>query len=428
MAATHLIIDINGYFLDGVVSSLSAGAGLAGGGTGAVTLGVAPGGVTNGMLAGGVTDDKLAPISAAGKVANSATTATAANVPNAIVARDHSGGFAAGAVTLSGRIDQTSDEGLIARGTISSGTIPASGPGVRLMWYPAKAALRAGSVNTNLIFDELFGGPQPSPGTQWDDPNVGSHSFAFGENVRAVGDYAAAFGKESHANGLSTFAAGEVATATGAASVALGYHAHTNARQGSFVFGDRSTIDVVRAGVNHSATWRVTGGFRIFTAPNLSTGVTIQSGSAVSNWGQANAVISTSTGAYLTTSGVWTNNSSRAAKTDFADVDARSVLQKVIELPISTWRYNAEPSGVRHMGPVAQDFSDAFSLGRDETTIGTVDADGVALAAIQGLHQELKVRDEEVAALQDELARQRAAIDQLKALVCVQAATAELCK
>src|SRR5918993_518957 len=86
-------------------------------------------------------------------------------------------------------------------------------------------------------------------------------------------------GGSAVAAGSATFAAGSQVTASGATSVALGFAAHTNARQGSFVFGDRSTVDTIRAGVNHSANWRTSGGFRIFTSSNLSTGVTIQSGS-----------------------------------------------------------------------------------------------------------------------------------------------------
>jgi len=41
---------------------------------------------------------------------------------------------------------------------------------------------------------------------------------------------------------------------------------------------------------------------------------------------------------------------------------------------------------VRHIGPVAEDFHESFGLGTDVESIGTVDADGVALAAIQGLY------------------------------------------
>jgi hypothetical protein len=49
----------------------------------------------------GIVDTKLATISTAGKVSNSATTATASNTNNAIVARDGSGNFSAGTVTAS---------------------------------------------------------------------------------------------------------------------------------------------------------------------------------------------------------------------------------------------------------------------------------------------------------------------------------------
>src|SRR5438477_12620850 len=49
--------------------------------------------------AAAIADTKLATISTAGKVANSATTATSLNTANAIVARDASGNFAAGTIT-----------------------------------------------------------------------------------------------------------------------------------------------------------------------------------------------------------------------------------------------------------------------------------------------------------------------------------------
>jgi hypothetical protein len=55
--------------------------------------------VTNTMLAGSIADSKLNTISTAGKVSNSATTATDANTANAIVARDASGDFTAGTIT-----------------------------------------------------------------------------------------------------------------------------------------------------------------------------------------------------------------------------------------------------------------------------------------------------------------------------------------
>jgi hypothetical protein len=91
----------------------------------------------------------------------------------------------------------------------------------------------------------------------------------------------------------------------------------------------------------------------------------------------------------------WINSSDRNLKEDFAPVDPRSVLDKVTALPVQTWSYKAQP-GQKHIGPVAQDFHAAFGLGADATSISTVDADGVALAAIQGLNQKLEAATREL--------------------------------
>jgi hypothetical protein len=276
-------------------------------------------------------------------------------------------------------------------GDFSGSGVPVEGAGTRMMWYPRKGAFRAGIVN----------------GTQWDAANIGDGSVAIGQDVRASAANAVAFGLRSVAAQQSSFAAGEDNVASGAASVALGYHAHTNARQGSFVFSDRSSVDTLRAGVNHSANWRVSGGFRIFTSSNLSTGVTIQSGTSVSNWGQSSAVISTSTGALLTTGGVWQNASDVNRKHDFEDVSGEEVLTKLRDLPLTTWSYRVEPDSVRHMGPTAQDFYAAFGLGTSDLSIGTVDADGVALVSAKALERRTTEQAEEIR-------RQAARIDALE--------------
>jgi hypothetical protein len=94
-------------------------------------------------------------------------------------------------------------------------------------------------------------------------------------------------------------------------------------------------------------------------------------------------------GATLSNGGVWTNQSSRTLKEGFASVDSMDILRKVAALPITTWTYKRSAEGL-HMGPVAEDFKAAFGLAGDGKSIGTVDADGVALAAIQGLNQKLE--------------------------------------
>jgi Flp pilus assembly pilin Flp len=80
-------------------------------------------------------------------------------------------------------------------------------------------------------------------------------------------------------------------------------------------------------------------------------------------------------------------SSDRRRKGGFAAVNSREVLARVVGLPVQTWNYLAQGSAVRHIGPMAQDFHNAIGVGEDDTHIAAVDANGVALAAIQGLHE-----------------------------------------
>jgi hypothetical protein len=78
-------------------------------------------------------------------------------------------------------------------------------------------------------------------------------------------------------------------------------------------------------------------------------------------------------------------SSDRHIKENFADINRSSVLDRLARIPISTWNFIGD-DGARHMGPMAQDFYAAFGLGMDDKHISTVDADGVAFAAIQELN------------------------------------------
>ncbi|MBK8128134.1 MAG: hypothetical protein IPK53_04070 [bacterium] len=49
---------------------------------------------------------------------------------------------------------------------------------------------------------------------------------------------------------------------------------------------------------------------------------------------------------------------------------------------------NLQDDGIRHIGPMAQDFYAAFGIGESDTTITTIDADGVLFAAVQELAKE----------------------------------------
>ena len=83
----------------------------------------------------------------------------------------------------------------------------------------------------------------------------------------------------------------------------------------------------------------------------------------------------------------WSPLSDRALKANVTAVDTGQLLARLAGVPVTTWNYTTQDPAIRHIGPMAQDFYAAFGLGEDERHISTVDADGVALAAIQGLYQ-----------------------------------------
>ena len=87
----------------------------------------------------------------------------------------------------------------------AAGLLPITGTGNRMMWYPAKAAIRAGGVT----------------GTHWDETYIRKYSAEFGNSNRAAGDYATSVGRGNSSLGNGTFTAGFSNTATGAYATAL---------------------------------------------------------------------------------------------------------------------------------------------------------------------------------------------------------------
>jgi hypothetical protein len=116
-----------------------------------------------------------------------------------------------------------------------------------------------------------------------------------------------------------------------------------------------------------------------------------------------------SAAAFITTS-------DRNAKENFTPLDNREILEKISGLPITKWNFKGE-TNVSHVGPMAQDFYAAFGTGIDDRHIATVDEDGVALAAIQGLDQELKETRAESKAKDVEIQELKQSVDELKKLV-----------
>jgi hypothetical protein len=96
-------------------------------------------------------------------------------------------------------------------------------------------------------------------------------------------------------------------------------------------------------------------------------------------------------------------------KSGFEGVDVDAVLRGVASMSITTWSYDSEPSHARHMGPVAQEFREAFGLGNSDQRIEVVDGLGVAFASIQALDRavdEVRSENRELRSENAALARQ----------------------
>jgi hypothetical protein len=338
----------------------------------------------------------------------------------------------------------------VATGNLGIGVSPMQGKGYRTSWDSYKGAFRSGYADA-----------------EWDDANVGFFSWAGGSNSTAQGLYALAFGDTNTAESTSSIVFGSGNQVKGAAgfsagagnrvcdtygvalgnnaksggpiingkcdpdsfnihglaAVAIGYNvtadqdhttamgkfASNNGYAGTFVWSDGSataSADTFRNTANNEFALRATGGFRFRTNLAGTTGCNLPAGS-----------------------GVFNCTSSRYTKENFSLTNGNDTLSRLRRIPISTWNYISEGPAVRHMGPMAEDFYQAFKLGTGNTSIGVQDLAGVSLSAIQELDQrttELQQKTAEVDQLRQELDELRVANSALeKRLAALEQQTAK---
>jgi hypothetical protein len=262
--------------------------------------------------------------------------------------------------------------------------------------------LGGGSTNTLSGTNGVIGGGvNNAVSAQYGVIAGGTNNTVSGEGAYiAAGGYNTASGEGALVDGgFSNTAAGNFATipggyensAAGIYSFAAGVHASA-AQNGTFVWSDGSNGDATLASTRaYQFLARAAGGYTLWTNAGATVGATLAPGS-----------------------GTWASASDRNLKTDVARIDDAAVLDKVAALPIERWSYKSE-RGVRHVGPMAQDFYAAFGVGEDDKHITSIDEDGVALAAIKALHAEnadahaaTKALHAENARLRRDLAAERA--------------------
>jgi len=248
------------------------------------------------------------------------------------------------------------------------------GGGFRNTASGATATVAGGMSNTASGYQSTIGGGASNTASG------NSAALCGGLNNNASG-VSAVIGGGSYntASGqYATVPGGRLNTAKGDLAFASGRQAQAN-HQGSFVWGDSTDADITSFG-NDTFTIRASGGVKFFSNSGATAGVSIATGGAS-----------------------WSSISDRNLKANFVPVDGRKILSRLKDIPISTWNLKSQDPSVRHIGPTAQDFFAAFNVGEDDRHITTLDLDGVALAAIQGLDQIVQEKEEQIVKLETRL-------------------------
>jgi trimeric autotransporter adhesin len=261
-----------------------------------------------------------------------------------------------------------------------------SGQGNTVGQLGPDSGIVAGTGNSaNAVSSAILGGASNSVTGAYATILGGRTNTASGTYASVLGGYA------SNASGsYAIVAGGNTDTAAGILSFAAGYHADAG-HNGTFAWSDFSSGSaLLKDTAANQFLVRASGGTTIYSNEGMTSGVTLTAGS-----------------------GTWANLSDRNAKTDIVPLDDASILAKVAELPVNAWRYKSE-SGVRHVGPMAQDFYAAFGVGLDDRHITSIDEDGVALAAIKALSADARDKNAQLLGQREQIARQAADIVALR--------------
>jgi len=302
------------------------------------------------------------------------------------------------------------------------------------MWYPGKAALRAGRVYyTGSVLGSAF----------WDDDSIGEYSVAFGNNTRATGPSSTAMGRETKASshystamgyntiasntystamghyskasgsfstamgshtlasgffstamGSSTIASGEYSTALGYRSnakgefsVAAGYDAKANHDGSVVISANLMTIypDSVRSGGDEQMVLRADGGLYLTNIAEEAPYNTSR-------------LINTVTGGYLSSGGTWTDASSRDYKENISNLSLEQAINAVQQLQPVTYNYKTDKEE-NCVGFIAEDVPGLVAV-KDRKGLSPMDIVAVLTKVVQNQQSKIELLEQKIEQIQ----------------------------
>ena len=281
----------------------------------------------------------------------------------------------------------------------------------------SRAAIGIG-FHTNIDFSSpgaiAIGGDSSDADTTGADVS-GARSIALGVDAKANAESAIALGGNSQATAAGAIAIGADVVADKANTMTVGVPIEVRRDDGT----TKVLVEETSATVSARTLFEISNpGNTKFLVTNTDKNESWSfanpgNGFRLSRQGSGQVELEIKNNGNATLAGSLTQNSDVNSKQGIKQINQQDILNKVMELPITEWRYKDDP-GSMHIGPMAQDFYQAFELGHTDKGISSIDTGGVALAAIQAVKNE---KDIQIQALTTKNNRLEAQLVELRFIV-----------
>jgi hypothetical protein len=276
------------------------------------------------------------------------------------------------------------------------------------------ATIKLKDINTRLLFEDTSGPANPS--NDWQITVNDSAPFVSGGvdrfSIEDITGGTTPFTIRGGAPTDSLFVSntGQLGLGTNAPAAPL-HVARTDGsaralvREASATVARRSLLQLENAGAPYmrftntdsSDSWQVGMRGSAFSISNPNVNFRILESGAIRIVRGGSTTFNLRGNGNLTIGGTLTQNSDVNSKHNISAVSGENVLAQLRGLPITTWTYKNDESGATHLGPMAQDFHQAFGLGEDNRHVAPLDVAGVALAAVKALEAKVRAKDAQLA-------------------------------